>query len=64
MNFKPVIPLPDIVEVKTGEENEEVLYTQRAKLYRFTEGEWKERGLGDVKLLKDASTGKLRYKKC
>ncbi|XP_048524432.1 E3 SUMO-protein ligase RanBP2 isoform X2 [Dendroctonus ponderosae] len=60
VNFKPVIPLPDIVEVKTGEENEEVLYTQRAKLYRFTEGEWKERGLGDVKLLKCLSTGKLR----
>ncbi|KAL1491802.1 hypothetical protein ABEB36_012345 [Hypothenemus hampei] len=58
--FKPVIPLPDIVEVKTGEENEETLYQHRAKLYRFVAGEWKERGLGDVKIQKDTATGKLR----
>lgn len=60
MQFKPVVPLPDIVEVKTGEENEEVLYTHRAKLFRFVNGEWKERGIGDVKILKDNVSGKLR----
>lgn len=60
VQFKPVIPLPDIVEVKTGEENEEILYTHRAKLYRFVSGEWKERGIGDVKILKDNVSGKLR----
>ncbi|CAH1128711.1 unnamed protein product [Ceutorhynchus assimilis] len=58
--FKPVVPLPDIVVVKTGEENEKVLYSHRAKLFRFTNGEWKERGLGDVKILKDSINGKLR----
>lgn len=58
--FTPVIPLPDKVEAKTGEEDEEVLYSHRAKLFRFTDGEWKERGLGEVKILKHSVTGKLR----
>nr|XP_023030195.1 E3 SUMO-protein ligase RanBP2 [Leptinotarsa decemlineata] len=58
--FKPVIPLPDKVEVKTGEEEEEVLYCHRAKLFRFVSGEWKERGLGDIKILKRKDSGKLR----
>lgn len=58
--FKPVIPLPDKVEVVTGEEEEDVLYCQRAKLFRFTNSEWKERGLGDLKILKRKDTGKLR----
>lgn len=48
------------VEVKTGEEDEEVLYSHRSKLFRFAEGEWKERGLGDVKILRHTSTKKLR----
>lgn len=58
--FKPVIPLPDKVEVRTGEEEEAVLYCHRAKLFRFGGGEWKERGLGDIKILKHPQTGKLR----
>jgi E3 SUMO-protein ligase RanBP2 len=58
--FTPVIPLPDKVEVKTGEEDEEVLYSHRAKLFKFTDKEWKERGIGDVKILKHKVTGKLR----
>ncbi|PZC87160.1 hypothetical protein B5X24_HaOG201396 [Helicoverpa armigera] len=58
--FTPVIPLPDKVEVVTGEENEIELYGQLAKLYRFLSGEWKERGKGIVKILKHKDTGKLR----
>ncbi|XP_055847876.1 E3 SUMO-protein ligase RanBP2 [Episyrphus balteatus] len=58
--FTPVIPLPDKIEVKTGEEDEEVMYSHRAKLYRYTDGEWKERGLGDVKILQHKITKKLR----
>lgn len=33
--FKPLIPLPEIVEVKTGEENAEVLFEMRGKLLRY-----------------------------
>ncbi|XP_070509299.1 E3 SUMO-protein ligase RanBP2 [Chironomus tepperi] len=58
--FTPVIPLPDKIEIKTGEENEKVLYSHRAKLFRFIDKEWKERGLGDVKILQHNETGKLR----
>ncbi|XP_018578374.1 E3 SUMO-protein ligase RanBP2 [Anoplophora glabripennis] len=58
--FKPVIPLPEKVDVRTGEEDESVLYCHRAKLFRFVSGEWKERGLGDVKILQRKDNGKLR----
>lgn len=58
--FTPVIALPEKVEIVTGEEHEEALYSHRAKLFRFTNKEWKERGLGDVKILRHKETGKLR----
>lgn len=58
--FKPIIPLPDIVQVKTGEEEEDLVFSQRSKLFRFVNGEWKERGLGDVKILRNKETNKLR----
>uniref|UniRef100_A0AC35TWC2 RanBD1 domain-containing protein n=1 Tax=Rhabditophanes sp. KR3021 TaxID=114890 RepID=A0AC35TWC2_9BILA len=60
-NFEPVIPLPDLVKVSTGEEDEAVLFTSRAKLFKFTDGkEFKERGVGDLKILKHNATGKTR----
>lgn len=51
--FEPVISLPDLVEVKTGEENETVLFEHRAKLLRYVKEskEWKERGIGNMKVL-------------
>ncbi|XP_069676446.1 E3 SUMO-protein ligase RanBP2 isoform X2 [Periplaneta americana] len=58
--FQPVIPLPDKVPLHTGEEEEDVLYCHRAKLFRFTSGEWKERGVGDIKVLKHRNTHKVR----
>jgi Ran-binding protein 1 len=48
------------VKVVTNEENEETLFKVRAKLFRFTTGEWKERGVGDIKFLKHKETGKIR----
>lgn len=54
VEFTPVIPLPSLVEVKTGEEDDEVLLTARCKLYRYdkTINENKERGLGEIKVIK------------
>ncbi|KAM9932551.1 hypothetical protein OXX80_007813, partial [Metschnikowia pulcherrima] len=50
------------VEVKTNEEDEEVMFKVRAKLFRFHADtqEWKERGTGDVKFLKHKETKKTR----
>ncbi|KAF8351149.1 RanBP1 domain-containing protein [Amanita rubescens] len=61
-HFEPVIKLTEQVETKTHEENEEVLFKMRAKLFRFeaTSTEWKERGTGDVRLLKHKETKKIR----
>jgi E3 SUMO-protein ligase RanBP2 len=33
-HFEPIIPLPDLVEVTTGEEDEEVVFQHRAKVFR------------------------------
>eukprot|EP00746_Dinoflagellata_sp_MGD_P003416 gnl/MRDRNA2_/MRDRNA2_106638_c0_seq1.p1 gnl/MRDRNA2_/MRDRNA2_106638_c0~~gnl/MRDRNA2_/MRDRNA2_106638_c0_seq1.p1 ORF type:complete len:1475 (+),score=417.25 gnl/MRDRNA2_/MRDRNA2_106638_c0_seq1:99-4523(+) len=51
----------EVKEIETGEENEAETYSQRSKLYRFKDGDWKERGLGDAKLLKHKDTGKIRF---
>lgn len=42
------------VEVKTGEEEEEIMFKSRCKLYRFDTNlkEWKEKGVGEMKILK------------
>ncbi|CAE7120855.1 unnamed protein product [Rhizoctonia solani] len=60
--FEPVVKLTEQVPVKTHEEDEDVLIKQRAKLFRFesTTAEWKERGTGDVRLLKHKETNKVR----
>ena len=52
-DFKPIVKLHE-VEVKTGEEDEEVLFKQRCKLFRFHKDtkEWKEKGVGEMKILK------------
>ncbi|KIY45886.1 hypothetical protein FISHEDRAFT_66677 [Fistulina hepatica ATCC 64428] len=62
VHFEPVVRLTEQVETKTLEEDEEVLFKMRAKLFRFdTAGsEWKERGTGDVRLLSHKSTKKVR----
>lgn len=52
--------MPDKIDVKTGEEEEEVLYSHRAKLFRFNDSQWKERGLGDVKILQHKQHGRMR----
>ncbi|KAH7930019.1 hypothetical protein BV22DRAFT_1028765 [Leucogyrophana mollusca] len=62
VHFEPVIKLTEQVDTKTMEEDEDVLFKMRAKLFRFDtpSSEWKERGTGDVRLLKHKDTGKIR----
>ncbi|KAN0098533.1 RanBP1 domain containing protein [Hyaloscypha variabilis] len=62
VHFEPVIRLTEKVEVKTNEELEEQVFKMRAKLFKFNKeaNEWKERGTGDVRLLKHKENGKTR----
>ncbi|KAG7496393.1 ran-specific GTPase-activating protein [Solea senegalensis] len=62
-HFEPIVSLPE-QDVKTLEEDEVELFKMRAKLYRFASEndppEWKERGTGDVKMLKHKEKGTIR----
>ncbi|KAL2517903.1 Ran-binding protein 1c [Abeliophyllum distichum] len=57
----PIVKLQEVA-VTTGEENEDVLLDLKAKLYRFDKegSQWKERGVGTLKLLKHKDSGKIR----
>lgn len=69
-HFEPIIPLPDAIEVSTGEENETIckwfvfncstyfntifvfsVFCERSKLFRKDGSEYKERGVGEMKIL-------------
>ncbi|XP_078524049.1 ran-specific GTPase-activating protein [Lissotriton helveticus] len=62
-HFEPIVSLPE-QDIKTLEEDEEELFKMRAKLFRFASEndppEWKERGTGDVKLLKHRERETIR----
>ena len=62
MHFEPVVHLTEKVETKTNEELEEQTFKMRAKLFKFDRDsrEWKERGTGDVRLLKHKENNKTR----
>ncbi|KAJ5713282.1 uncharacterized protein N7483_010463 [Penicillium malachiteum] len=62
VHFEPVIRLTEKVETKTNEELEEQVFKMRAKLFKFDRDskEWKERGTGDVRLLKHKENQKTR----
>ena len=66
VEFQPVVKLEE-VKTATLEEDEEVTFKMRAKLFRWESDSWekevkmwKERGTGDVKFLKHKETGKVR----
>ncbi len=62
IHFEPITKLPEKVDLQTGEEDEKVLFCSRSKLYRFDKESkaWKDRGVGDVKILSNNKTGRFR----
>ena len=50
-----------VAVIKTGEEDEDLIYKCRGRLYRFRDGEWKERGTGDIKLLRHKTEKTIRF---
>jgi len=55
-------PQQEDVKKVIREEGEEELFRMRAKLYRWAKetNEWKERGLGDIKILRHEESGRVR----
>ena len=52
--------LPD-VKLASGTEGEECIYKERIKLFRFRDNQWKERGIGFAKLLRNTAEKKIRF---
>lgn len=46
--------------MSTGEEDEEKMFGERCKLFRMDDGQWKERGVGELKILKQATNNTYR----
>ncbi|XP_011874787.1 PREDICTED: ran-specific GTPase-activating protein-like [Vollenhovia emeryi] len=63
VHFDPIISLP-LIEVSNNEEDETEMLKLRAKLYRYdtssNPAEWKERGTGEVKLLRHKTKNTVR----
>ena len=60
--FKPIVKLPEKIDLQTGEESETTLFCSRSKLNRFDKdtNAWKDRGVGEVKILSNEGTGRFR----
>lgn len=67
--FEPVVKLEE-VETKNGEEEEEVVYSSRSKLFIFGETlldkgtgqkSWRERGIGEARILRHKEHQRLRF---
>ena len=52
--------LPD-VKLASGTEGEECIYKNRIKLFRFRDNQWKERGIGNAKFLRNTAQKKIRF---
>lgn len=66
--FTPLVQL-EKVEVVSGEEDEDIIFNKRAKLFQFGETmlnkgsgtkTWNERGVGQMKILKNRETSHIR----
>jgi len=59
--FEPVVHL-ETIETTNCEEEETEIFKMRCKVFRFDtkEQEWKERGVGDVRLMQHKKTEKIR----
>ena len=57
--LEPIIPLLEKIQVRNEEEKEELVFCQSATLLHLVDEKWEEM-LGDVKILRNTSTGKTR----
>ena len=55
------VKLENKADLVTGTEEEEPIWINNAKLYRFRDGKWKERGNGNCKLLRHKTKNRVRF---
>ena len=63
MSSDPIIvTLSEAVKVKSWDKDADVMFSQRAKLFRFDSdsSQWKERGVGELKIMKHHHTQKVK----
>mgnify|MGYP003347834596 CR=1 FL=1 len=48
------------VETKKVDDGLECIFKVRTKLYRFNDNQWKERGVGNLKMLRDRKERRIR----
>jgi len=60
IEFSPLVTLSQLNHTSTGEENEVCLFVNRCKMFRYDATQWKERGLGELKILSNTLTGHRR----
>ena len=49
------------MQTASGEENLECIMKIRAKLFRWRDEQWKERGIGNAKLMRDRAEKQVRF---
>ena len=59
-NWKPIVEL-EAVAVVTGEETMDLKFKKRARLYRWHDEQWKERGTGECKLLHEKTSDRVIF---
>lgn len=58
-DFEPAVDFPE-ADVKTGEESEVLSFSQQSELFVLVDNEWRERGVGGIKILRNQQNGTLR----
>ena len=62
VHFAPLVQLKKVSNTKTGHEDETEMFKHRAKLFRLDKEAqmWKERGIGDIRILTNMNTKRSR----
>ena len=60
IEFSPLVTLSQLNQQATGEEDEICLFANRCKMFRYDAAQWKERGVGELKILSNTLTGHRR----
>lgn len=59
--WTPPLTLQVLDASELAPKEEAVIYKQHAQIFRWRDGEWKERGTGDAMLLRHRETGSVRF---